>query len=502
MNLGIATQALKSIHNNMIESSPQAIYKLIVDGKDISTKINNRLMSLKLENKRGLETDSLDIELSDHDGKLEIPPKDAVIQLWIGWSHTGLVYKGNYIVKEIEHSGPPDILHIRATSADMKASLKQKKERSFNNIQLKDILEQIALEQNLELSIHEDFKNHLIVHLDQNESDANLLTRLADEHDALATVKNNTLLFMPKGLSETVSGQQLPTIHIERKHGDQHRYSFASGNEDITAIKAFYYDAQLAKKLEVVIGDQSNQNIKELRHIHRDKQSAILAAKAKLNNLKRNAATISYHLAKGDPTLIPEMTFLFYGFKSDIDDTYWLGTSVTDTLDSSGGYTTDLTLEVFFPDADDVTELFEDQFEKEKDQKNKWTGVVVYYQEGTKAVPLKKGDQTHPKHFTYLYYSKMAAQQRLEREYSLLDLETGRFKAHNSLDIKPYTGLKTFYTTDHGKTRHLVTIGDQSNAKMIDRLYHSKKAAEKRLKRDLPRLNAKQDLVRKVKSYK
>ncbi|MEB5477601.1 DNA primase [Acinetobacter pollinis] len=488
--------SLHSIVDDVLHRSPTPIFKLEVDGVDITSKINNRLINLKIENKRGLETDTLDLELSDHDGMLEIPPKDALIAVWLGWSNSGLVYKGNYIVKEIEHSGPPDVLHIRATSADMKTAFKQKKERSFNNITLETLLTLISLEQSLDLAIDPKLGSETIVHLDQNESDANLIIRLADEYDALATVKNNTLLFMPTGQSKSASGKQLPTMWIQRKNGDQHRYSFSSGGEEVSGVKAFYYDTELAKKLEVIVGDESNTNIKELRHIHRDKKSATFAARSKLNSLKRNSATMSYHLAKGDPNIIPEMTFLFYGFKADIDDIYWLGTSVTDTLDNSSGYTTDLTLEVFFPDADDVTELFEDQFEKEKNQK--WTGVAVYYQDGNNAIRLTKGDQAHVKEFTYLYYSKLAAQQRLDREYSLLDLETGKFKSHNQIDMKPYTGLKTFYSTDQGKTRHVVTYGDQSNPKVIDHVYHNKKAAEKRLRRDYPRLNAKQDMVKKL----
>lgn len=491
---------LQSVVTDALNSNPSPIYKLEVDGINITSKINNRLINLKIENKRGLEVDTLDIELSDHDGTLNIPSKDAIISVWIGWSNTGLTYKGCFTVKEIEHSGPPDVIHIRATSADMKKNLKQKKERSFDNITLETLLTIIALEQDLELSISPQLADEQIVHLDQNESDANLLTRLSDEYDAIATVKNNTLIFMPRGNSQTASGKQLPTMWIQRKDGDQHRYSVTNGNEDITGVKAFYYDTVLAKKLEVIVGDKSNQNIKELRHIHRDKQSAINEARAKLKHARRKAATISYKLAKGDPTLYPEMTFLFYGFKADIDDTYWLGTTITDTLDSSSGYTTDLSLEVWFPNADDISELFHDQMEAE--QHEKWTGVACYYQEGTQAIKLTKGDQGHAKQFTYLYHSKMAAQQRLDREYSLLDLETGKFKAHNQLDSHPYTGLKTYYTTDHGKTRHLITLGDQSNPKVIDRLYHSKKTAQKRLQRDLPRLQAKQNLASKVKMAK
>lgn len=487
-----------NLMNELDDSYPQAIYRLLVDGVDIGTKFQDRLNSLTITDNRGMESDALEVTLSDHDGLLNLPPKDAVIQAWIGWSNTGLVYKGLYKVKEVEHSGAPDILTIRASSADLKSGLKQKKERSFSNVTLEAVLQAIVFQHELDLSVHQSLAKRQIINLIQNESDANLLTRLADEHDAMASIKNGKLLFMPKGASQTISGQDLPTYLITRDKGDSHRYSNTDGGDEITAVRAFYYDAAQGKKLEVVYGDASNQNIKELRHIHQDKQSATLVAKAKLADLKRTSLTFSYNLAYGNPDLIPEMTFLFDGLKEQIDEIYWLGTRITHSIDASNGFTTALELEVFCPDVDDVSELFEDQFELEKDKK--WTGVVVYYQSGNKAVALTKGDQSNPKHFTYLYVSREAAQARLDREYALLDPETGKFSAHNELEIKPYTGLKAQYTI--GKKiapRYWVTLGDQSNPKVINKVYQSKKAAERRLKNEMPRLNAKKDMLQQVK---
>ncbi len=487
-----------NLMNELDDSYPHAIFRLLVDGVDIGTKFQDRLNSLTITDNRGMESDALEVTLSDHDGLLNLPPKDAVIQAWIGWSNTGLVYKGLYKVKEVEHSGAPDILTIRASSADLKSGLKQKKERSFSNVTLEAVLQAIAFQHELDLSVHQSLAKHQIINLIQNESDANLLTRLADEHDAMASIKNGKLLFMPKGASQTISGQDLPTYLITRDKGDSHRYSNTDGGDEITAVRAFYYDAVQGKKLEVVYGDASNQNIKELRHIHQDKQSATLVAKAKLADLKRTSLTFSYNLAYGNPDLIPEMTFLFDGLKEQIDEIYWLGTRITHSIDASNGFTTALELEVFCPDVDDVSELFEDQFESEKDKK--WTGVVVYYQSGNKAVALTKGDQSNPKHFTYLYVNKEAAQARLDREYALLDLETGKFSAHNELEVKPYTGLKAQYTI--GKKiapRYWVTLGDQTNPKVINKVYQSKKAAEQRLKNEMPRLNAKKDMLQQVK---
>lgn len=488
---------VSTITDKLDDSYPQAIFKLKTSGRDLRQEAVERLKRLVIIDNRGMESDSLELEFSDHDGILNIPSKGVVIEVWIGWSNTGLVYKGLYKVTEVEHSGAPDVLTIRATSADLKAGLKQKKERSFSNVTLEAVLQAIAFQHELDLLVHQTLAKHQIINLIQNESDANLLTRLADEHDAMASIKNGKLLFMPRGASQTVSGQELPTYLITRDKGDSHRYSNTDGGDEITAVRTFYYDSAQGKKLEVVYGDASNQNIKELRHIHQDKQSATLTAKAKLADLKRTSLTFSYNLAYGNPDLIPEMTFLFDGLKEQIDEIYWLGTRITHSLDDSNGFTTALELEVFCPDLDDVSELFEDQFELEKDKK--WTGVVVYYQSGNKAIALTKGDQSNPKHFTYLYVNREAAQARLDREYALLDLETGKFSAHNELEIKPYTGLKVQYTL--GKKiapRYWVTLGDQSNPKVINKVYQSKKAAEQRLKNEMPRLNAKKDMLQQV----
>lgn len=488
---------VSTIVSKLDNSYTHAIFKLKTSGNDLRKEAVERLMSIVITDNRGLESDSLELQFSDHDGILNIPAKGVIIQVWIGWSNEGLVYKGQYTVKEVEHSGAPDVLTIRATSADLKAGLKEKKERSFSNVNLESILQAIAFEHELDVIVHPSLASRKIINLVQNESNANLLTRLADEHDAIASVKNGALLFMPKGAAQTVSGQSLPTFLIKRDQGDNHSYRDTDGGEEVTAVRAWYYDANQAKKLEVVYGDASNQNIKELRHIYQDKQSATLAAKAKLADLKRTAVTFNYTLALGKPELIPEMTYLFDGLKEQIDDIYWLGTRIIHTLDADNGFTSALELEIFCPDADDVAELFEDQFEAEKDKK--WTGVVVYYQSGDKAVALTKGDQSNPKHFSYLYISKEAAQARLNREFALLDPETGKFSAHNELEVKPYTGLKTQYTVDKGKTRHWITKGDQSNPKVLDRLYKTKLAAEKALEREMPRLNAKKDMLQQVK---
>lgn len=73
---------------------PKPIYKITVDGRDISPEFRARMGDLTLTDNRGFEADQLDIRLDDSDGKLDIPPRGAEVRLWLGFEASGLVDKG------------------------------------------------------------------------------------------------------------------------------------------------------------------------------------------------------------------------------------------------------------------------------------------------------------------------------------------------------------------------------------------------------------------------
>ncbi|MGH8395605.1 MAG: phage late control D family protein, partial [Pseudomonas sp.] len=319
---------------------PVPAFRVNVDGNDIAQLISPRLMSLELTDNRGIEADQLSITLSDHDGLLSIPPKGAVVRLWLGWSDTGLVDKGTYTVDEIEHSGAPDMLSIRARSADLRKALKTKRERSWSNTTLGDVLGDIAIGNGLTATIAGALDGLPILQLDQaNESDANLISRLGEEFDAVASVKAGCLLCIPAGGGKTVSGLDLPHITLTRADGDQHRYLLAD-RDSYDGVRAYFYDVNSAKKQEAIAG--GGENLKDLRHTYSDKQSALRAARAEFNRLRRGSATLSYTLAVGRPDLIPELTYTLQGVKAEIDEIIWYGGNVQHNLSPDNGYTMSL----------------------------------------------------------------------------------------------------------------------------------------------------------------
>lgn len=386
-------------------------FRLSVDGQDIARLISPRLMSLELTDNRGLEADQLSITLSDHDGLLEIPPKGAVVKLWLGWSDTGLIDKGTYTVDETEHSGAPDSLSIRARSADLRGSLKTKRERSWSAVTLGKILTDIATAHDLTTKIAPDVAARAVKHLDQaNESDANILTRLGELHDAVITVKAGCLICLAAGSGKTASGMALPHITLSRSSGDGHRFLQAD-RDSYDSVKAYYYDIGSTKKQEAIAG--GGEKVKELRHTYSDRDSALRAARSELNRLQRGSATLSFTLAKGRADLVPELTYSLRGVKSEIDAIVWHGGNVQHSLSSSNGYTTSLELESKLPE-DSVEGLYQDE------NGNTYTGVVAFYRDRTtgKETSVIAGDSTRPKRIKRVYDNKETAQKAADREWT------------------------------------------------------------------------------------
>ena len=391
---------------------PVPIYRITVAGVDIAHLISPRLISLNLTDNRGIEADTLDISLSDHDGLLNIPPKGVALRLWLGWSNTGLVFKGTFTADEAEHSGAPDVLNIRARSADLRKQLKTKREGSWSNTTLGEVLGDIAIGNNLTATIAGALDGLPILQLDQaNESDANLISRLGEEFDAVASVKGGCLLCLPAGGGKTASGLDLPHITLTRIDGDQHRYLQAD-RDSYDGVRAYYYDVNSAKKQEAIAG--GGDNLKDLRHTYSDQQSALRAARAEFRRLQRGSATLSYTLAMGRPDLIPELTYTLQGVKAEIDEIIWYGGNVQHSLTADGGYTVSLELESKLPE-DNVEDLAEDNA-------GDYTGIIAYYRDDKsgKEKAIIAGDQTKPRRLLWLYASESSARRAVGREFKKL----------------------------------------------------------------------------------
>ncbi|KYQ75717.1 phage late control D family protein [Enterobacter hormaechei] len=365
-------------------------FMLKLDNDDITQDFSDRLISLTMTDNRGFEADQLDIVLDDTDGQIAMPPRGATLTLWLGWQGAALIKKGMFTVDEIEHRGAPDTLTIRGRSADFRGTLNSRREQSWHETTLGQIVETIAARNKLTASVADMLKAVSVPHIDQSqESDAVFLSRLADRNGAAVSVKAGKLLFLKAGSGKTASGKPIPQMTLERGDGDRHQFAIAD-REAYTGVtakwlhtkdpkpqkqkvklkrkpkekhlralqhpkatkapaKAKAQKEQEAREGEYMAGEADN--VLELTTIYATKAQAMRAAQAKWDKLQRGVAEFSISLAIGRADLFPETPIAVKGFKRVIDDQAWIISRVVHNLNGNG-YTTDLELEVKISDVE------------------------------------------------------------------------------------------------------------------------------------------------------
>ena len=327
-------------------------FSISIEGRDITTVLDNRLMSLTLTDNRGFEADQLDLELDDADGKIVLPRRGAVITLALGWKGQPLFPKGAFTVDEIEHTGAPDRLTIRARSADFRETLNTRRHK-------------------LKMALGKDLSDKPVDHIDQtNESDGSFLMRLARQYGAIASVKNGNLLFIRQGQGKSATGKPLPVITITRKDGDSHRFTLADRGAYTGVIASWLHTREPAKKESTTVkrkrrtkkqkkepeakqGDYlvgTDENVLVLNRTYANRSNAERAAKMQWERLQRGVASFSLQLAEGRADLYTEMPVKVSGFKQPIDDAEWTITTLTHTVSPDNGFTTSLELEVKIDD--------------------------------------------------------------------------------------------------------------------------------------------------------
>ena len=328
-------------------------FRVSVDGVDITPRLKGeasgsrrRLVSLSISEKRGGEADQLDLVIDDTDGLAPLPKEGARIHVELGWVQgaevtPGLVSKGDFIIDEVEHSGPPDTITVRARSADFTSKLKNRREKSWHGTTLGTIVQDVARRHGLKPRCAPSMASIPITAKAQSrESDLAFLKRLGREHDAVATIKRGSLLFSPIGAGTTPTGKPLPTIEISRRDGDRHNFKIAK-REEATGVTASWHDRRGAKKQKVTVGTE--EGAKHLSRTYASEPEARRAAEAEKNRSARAPLSLNLLLSLGRAAIYPEQRVKVAGFKTEINAVHWLISEVSHRI--GNGFTTELSLE-------------------------------------------------------------------------------------------------------------------------------------------------------------
>ncbi|MCK0743553.1 phage late control D family protein [Chromohalobacter nigrandesensis] len=321
-------------------------FRITANDEDITRQLRERFVSLKIRDESGADSDELTLVVSDHapEDPLALPPTGAELEAFLGYDDDA-VSMGRYVVDSLEMSWPPNQLKIVAKAAPQAKSdsgegstrpmLQTKKTRSWDaGTLLGDMARSIAGEHDLDPAIQDVMASIALPHVDQtDESDMNLLTRLARDYDGIAKPAGGALVIAKRAASMVAneSGESLPTVPVTPDMVSSGRMKLAKrGNAG--SVVARWRDTDAAATLEITEGE--GEPVQRLQTIHPDEESARAAARAELRRGQRGEQTLNLTLP-GDTRLMAEGRLALSDFREGADGE-WLITSVTHTLNDAG----------------------------------------------------------------------------------------------------------------------------------------------------------------------
>jgi len=325
-----------------------ASFSLVVNGTDYAATIIKRLNALSLEEKLEDGADTLSFTLANHDGRLAPIKRGVYATLALGWKQgaevsSGLISKGRFLVDEVVKEGDPAVVRVRARSADLTGAYRKRRDAGWKRTTLGRVISDVAKANGLEARVHADLARIPVASIEQAaKSDMAFVRDLGKRHDAVATVKDGKLLFLPIGKGESATGKPLPALKLIRRQVS--RWSATEADrEDHDGAEAQWHDRKAARRKTVKHGKAGNP--RRIQRSFSNEAEAKEAARAEASRAARGKFTFTCDLALGDPAYAPNLKVTLVGWDSQIDATTWLITSATHTLDATGGYVTALEME-------------------------------------------------------------------------------------------------------------------------------------------------------------
>ena len=315
-------------------------WRIRADGRDITAVVRDQLLSLRIEDSVGVESDALELVLDDRDKTIEPPPTGARLDVELGWRGQGLASMGQFVAGAREISMPPRALTVRAPAADSLGELKARRTRSWNHVTLGDLVGAIAGANGLRPQVDPTLRGLILPHIDQvDESDLSILRRLVRQLDVVARPAGGALVVTPR---HALAQGQAPVAVVRETDAVEYRLTEAD-RDAYGAVKAQWKFTPSATPMSVRVGVDGDGPVFALPGIYPDEASARNAATARLRALERGTSTANITLAAGIPVLSAELPVTLADFGRPFDGR-WVIVQAEHVL-GTGGYTTKATLE-------------------------------------------------------------------------------------------------------------------------------------------------------------
>lgn len=324
-------------------------WRIAANRADITATVAERFLRMSITDAMGVESDMLELVLSDTDPvrPVAIPPTGAELEAFLGYDGITSAM-GLFVCDEVELAGWPGEMVIRARAAVYdkskggKTHLQTQKNRSWKaGTKLGDMVKKIADEHGMEAAVAESLASIALPHTDQaDESDLNLLLRLAKKYDAVVKPAAGKLVLAKRGESKSVSGVSLAPVNLHASDVSSWRMVL-SKRETAGMVVAYWHAVKQSRRNEVKVG--SGEPVRRIKQYYPTEEMALAAARAELARRERDQETISL-TCTGAPWIAAECTLNLSGFRPGVDGA-WLITRVTHRLTKGGGYECDIEAE-------------------------------------------------------------------------------------------------------------------------------------------------------------
>lgn len=330
-----------------------------IGGHDASSFLRPYVTGFTYTDNATGKADEIQLELQNRDGKWTTdwwPPKGTPIiagmecRDWFGPGQHGTLHCGQFTVDEVEYSGSPDKLTIKAVSASLTTGLRDTtRTKAWEKYSLQGVAEELASKNGLELQYFAEpgpFRR-----IDQREeSDLAFLNRLAEANGANLKVHDGKLILFSARQGDARAG--VLTIPKKGSQFSPARFNFKEKSEgtgyescavtyadpETREVLQCVSEAKLEVSAEVPTEAESasrqgkrkeiNARVESLKEARRLSQSSLRAA---------NKAEVTGSLdVMGHPSLMAGVTIALTGF-GRFDGSYFIETSKHSL---SSGYTT------------------------------------------------------------------------------------------------------------------------------------------------------------------
>ena len=313
----------------MTDNNWQVEWRVTIDGKDASDRMNPYLTSIEVEDKKGKSGDTCNLEFDDTDGQCVLFQGGEHVQIELAGTEAfeGYLDTPDWTLDR----GGGRRLTCKGTSYDSRGKVKDGQAWHKDDATLGEFMKEAAKRAGLD-SITIDPELAKIKRDYWSPDGASFLhtgESIADEVGGVFKIKGKKAVLAKRGGGTTAGGTEMPVKQLTVGSGDtagnvrSARIKPFTGRSNVSKVKIRHYDRDKAKWVEEDAeierrDDKAPESVERVRYSAADKDSAEVIGKGKKAKNKEDGGAGSIVIDL-DPTIVAGMKVALAGARDGID---------------------------------------------------------------------------------------------------------------------------------------------------------------------------------------